>query len=133
GTKVQSIALPTAAVGAQKALVASGTATTDGLLTRSADGACLAVPGYGRDLGTGSGNLATTGTVAGGGAIPRIVARVTPAGTVDTSTALTDASLQSNFRGAASADCSGFWVSGTAATTGGGVRYATLGSTTSTD
>src|SRR5262245_51968408 len=60
GTKVQTIALPSAANGAQRALVASGTATTDGLMTRSADGACLIVPGYGRDLGTGSGNLATT-------------------------------------------------------------------------
>jgi hypothetical protein len=133
GTKVQSIALPTAANGTQRALVASGTATTDGLMTRSADGACLVLPGYGRDLGTGSGNLATTGTVAGGGAIPRVVARVSPQGVVDTTTALTDASVQSNFRGAASSDCSSLWVSGTAATTGGGVRYATVGSTTSTD
>jgi hypothetical protein len=64
GTKVQSLALPTAANGTHRALVASGTNEMDGLLTRSADGACLVVPGYGRDLGTGSGNLDNHGTTA---------------------------------------------------------------------
>ena len=44
----QSIALPTTANSSTMPLVASGTATTDGSLTRSAD-ACLAVTGYGRD------------------------------------------------------------------------------------
>src|SRR4051794_11329803 len=44
GVKVQTVALPQAASSpAQRALVASGTASTDGLLTRSADGSCLAV------------------------------------------------------------------------------------------
>jgi len=131
GTKVQSIAMPTAAVGAQKALVASGTADVDGLMTRSADGNCLIVPGYGRDLGTGTGNLVTTGVTASGGAIPRVVARVTGLGVIDTSTALTDASLQTNFRGATSSDCSNLWVSGVAGTSGSAVRYTTIGSTTS--
>src|SRR4051812_47188278 len=56
GVKVQSLALPTVGIGAQNALVASGTATTDGLLTRSDDGFCLVVPGYARDF-PGSGNL----------------------------------------------------------------------------
>src|SRR5437763_14586849 len=36
GVRLQSIALPTAASGANKALVASGTAAPDGLMTRSA-------------------------------------------------------------------------------------------------
>lgn len=131
GTLVQSIALPTVGSGAQKALVASGSATSDGLLTRSADGSCLAVPGYGRDLGASGGNL-TSGTVGvGGPPIPRVVARVRATGAIDTSTALTDAATGSNFRGAASADCNGFWVSGTGG--GGGVRFATLGATTSSD
>jgi len=135
GTLVQSIALPTVGSGAQKALVASGTATTDGLLTRSTNRNCLVVPGYGRDLGTGTGNLATSGTVAGGGAIPRVVGRVTAAGVVDTSTALTDFALQSNFRGATSTDCTNLWTTGVAAAanTSQGVHYSTLGATTSSD
>src|SRR5207247_7763188 len=70
GALVQSIALPTALSGANKPLVASGTATTDGLLTRSVDGNCLAVPGYGRDIAITTGNLTST---AG---IPRVIAKV---------------------------------------------------------
>jgi hypothetical protein len=88
-------------------------------------------PGYGRDFGTGTGNLVSTGVTATGGAIPRVVARVTGLGIVDTSTALTDASVQVNFRGATSSDCTNLWVSGVAGATGSAVRYATIGSTTS--
>ena len=128
GALVQSIPLPATASGGNKALVASGTASSDGLLTRSADGTCLAVPGYGRDLGTGSGNL-TSGTLAGtpAVAVPRVVARVTAAAAIDITTALTDAAVGTNFRGAASNDCAAFWVSGNA----GGVRYAPIGATSS--
>ncbi|HZZ95075.1 MAG TPA: hypothetical protein VFE23_21125 [Usitatibacter sp.] len=133
GTLVQSVALPTAAAGTQKALVASGTATTDGWMSRSGDGACLLVSGYGRDLGTGSGNLVSgvLGSAAGGGPIPRVVGRVLATGATDTTTALTDADIAGNLRSAASTDCTQLWVSG--ATNGGGVRYTTLGSTTSVD
>jgi hypothetical protein len=133
GTLVQTIAMPPSASGAHKALVESGTADVDGLMTRSANGNCLAVPGYGRDLGTGTGNLVTTGTVAGGGAIPRVIGRVDTLGNVDTRTALTDMSVQSNFRGASSSDCNQLFGSGTQAAGGGGVRATTLGSATSTD
>ena len=135
GTLVQTIAMPTVTSGTQLALAASGTAVVDGLLTRSTNGNCLAVPGYGRDLGTGTGNLTTTGTTASGGAISRVVARVSTTGAVDTSTALTDFALGSNFRSATSSDCSAFWVSGSAsaANTSAGVHYATFGSTTSAD
>jgi hypothetical protein len=135
GALVQTIAMPTVASGNQLALAASGTAVVDGLLTRSTNGNCLAVPGYGRDLGTGSGNLTTTGTTASGGAISRVVARVGTTGIVDTSTALTDFALGSNFRSAASTDCNSFWVSGSAAAANAsaGVHYATFGSTTSVD
>ncbi|APV50535.1 hypothetical protein BWI17_13040 [Betaproteobacteria bacterium GR16-43] len=127
GTLVQSVPLPSAAAGASKALIASGTATTDGHLARSADGTCIAVPGYGRDLGTGAGNV-VSGTIVGGTPIPRVVARVTSAGTVDVTTALTDSAVADNFRSATSVDCSVFWVAGAA----GGARYATRGATTST-
>ena len=124
GVLVQTIALPTLASGAHRPLAASGTALTDGFLTRSADGTCLAVPGYGRDPSvTNSGNL----TSASG--VPRVAARVSAAGELDTTTALTDAAVGSNFRSIATADCGSFWVAGGA----GGIRHAALGATTSVD
>src|SRR5438552_4476683 len=108
GTLIQSIALPVATGSGIKALVASGTATQDGLLTRSVDGRCLVIPGYERDLGTGSGNL-VSGSLAGGGAIPRVVGRVMANGTIDAAAELTDAAIAGNFRGAASNDCASLW------------------------
>jgi hypothetical protein len=124
GAFVQTLPLPTSGAGLQKALIASGTATSDGLLTRSADGTCLAVPGYGRNIpiGTGTGNL-TSGTIDGTTPVPRVVGRVTAGGAIDVSTSLSDAGTATNFRGAASNDCTAFWVSANA----GGVRYAKLG------
>ncbi|MBL8523586.1 MAG: DUF3616 domain-containing protein, partial [Betaproteobacteria bacterium] len=137
GTLVQTIALPTVGSGANLAFVASGTSTSDGLLTRSADGKCLLAPGYGRDLGTGAGNAAGTGTLASGAAIPRVVAFIAANGTSDTSTALTDAAVGSNLRSAASEDCTKAWVSGVNSGTGtaatAGIHYATRGATTSVD
>ncbi len=46
GTLVQSLALPTAVNGSNRRLAASGTATSEGLLSRSADGQYLIVPGH---------------------------------------------------------------------------------------
>jgi hypothetical protein len=43
---VQSIAMPTAINGVQKRLVASGTAASEGQMTRTADGRFLVRPGY---------------------------------------------------------------------------------------
>src|SRR5262245_55191994 len=50
GTLVQTIALPTTASGNNKQLIASGVATSEGLMTRSANGGYLVVTGYARDL-----------------------------------------------------------------------------------
>src|SRR5437870_13681607 len=50
GVLVQSVAMPT--TGTSGRLVASGTATTEGFLTRSQDGRYLAVPGYDAAIGT---------------------------------------------------------------------------------
>jgi predicted extracellular nuclease len=122
GTLVQSIALPTAINGAQKRLTASGTATSDGYISRSTDARYIVGTGYEAALGTSG----ITGATAA--AVNRTVARVYADGTVDTSTALTDAASSGNFRGAASTDGSGFWVTGSA----GGIRYAAFSMTTST-
>ena len=122
GALVQSIALPTAASGANKRLVASGTATSEGLLTRSADGQFLILTGYDAAIPT----TGLAGTTAA--AVPRVVGRVDASGNIDTSTALTDYASGNNPRAAASTNGSEFWFTGAA----GGVRRATLGSTTST-
>lgn len=105
GTLVQSIALPTAASGDQNPLTANGTSTSEGFLTRSADGRYLVLPGYGVAPGTASVSGTSTASV------PRVYARVDGSGNVDTSTSTTSFS-GGNPRGAASADGSGIWATG---------------------
>ncbi|WP_158277465.1 immunoglobulin domain-containing protein [Opitutus sp. ER46] len=122
GTRVQSIALPAAVNGANQPLILSGTATSEGLMTRSVDGRYLVLVGYGAVPGTP--NLTTSSSAT----VNRVVARVAANGVIDTTTALTDAATGSNPRGAASVDGTSFWVTGGA----GGVRYAAFGGTTST-
>jgi hypothetical protein len=123
GAFVQSVALPTTAGGGNNPLITSGTATSEGQMTRSADGQYLILPGYARDLG-GTGSLGSTTAAA----VPRTVGRVKFDGSINTSTALTDWADTNNARGATSTNGTDLWVSGGA----GGVRYTTLGSTTST-
>src|ERR1043166_1195149 len=124
GTLVQSVAMPTSVSGANKRLTASGNSTSEGYLSRSADGQYLLVPGY--DAATGTGTI-TTSTSA---TINRVIGRVDPGANVDTTTALNDAISGGNPRGAASTNGTDLWISGTS--TGGGVRYAAFGATTST-
>ncbi len=74
GTLVQSIPLPTAANGTNNPLVASGTATSEGLLTLSGDGRYLVAPGYDTAVGTAKISSSTSA------AIPRTVAVVDATG-----------------------------------------------------
>ncbi len=122
GALVQSIALPTTATDPQKPLIASGTATSEGLLSRSTDSRFLIVPGYGTALG----GAALSGTASN--VVSRVAGRVSFNGDVDTSTALSDWSNLNNPRSGTSTNGTDIWVAGAA----GGVRYTTLGSTTST-
>ena len=124
GAFVQSIAVPTTTVGAQRRLVCSGTATTEGFLTRSTDGQYVVFSGYDAALATAS---ITSSTSA---AVPRVIGRLAGDGTLDTTTALTDAISGGNPRSTAATTGTDLWLSGTS--TGGGIRYATLGATTST-
>lgn len=123
GVLVQSIALPSATSGLVNACVASGTATSEGLLTRSSDGNYLLATGYKSDLPAAGSLSGTTGT-----AVPRVAARIDGAGAIDTSTALTDFASANNPRGAVSSNGTDIWVTGGA----GGIRYATFGASTST-
>ncbi|MEQ1573000.1 MAG: ExeM/NucH family extracellular endonuclease [Vicinamibacterales bacterium] len=118
GTLVQSIAMPTTASGLNFPLVASGSATSEGLLTRSADGSYLLLTGYAAAPGTAGVATSTAASVL------RVVGRVDGAGTVDTSTGLTGFFSGSNPRGVASSDGNSLWVTGG----NGGVGYTTFGS-----
>jgi len=123
GSFVQSIAMPTLASGANNPLIASGVATSEGLFTRSEDGRYLLATGYATTLG---GTLSLSGTT--GTAVPRVVGRVDVLGNVDTSTDLTDFASGNNPRSATSTNGTDLWVAGGA----GGIRYTTLGASTST-
>ncbi len=124
GVLVQSVALPTAVSGADKRLIASGTATSEGGLARSADGSCLLLTGYDATPG---GATSLSGTTAA--SVNRVVGIVYANGTVDTKTALTDFASANNPRSAISSNGTDIWVTGGA----GGVRYTTAASTTSSD
>jgi hypothetical protein len=121
GALVQSIPMPTSTSGASHALTASGSAGSEGLLSLSADSRYLIAPGYAAAVGT------TKITSSASATTPRTIGRVAADGTVDTSTALTDAADGNNVRSAASPDGTSLYVGGAA----GGARYATLGATTS--
>ena len=114
GQLVQSLPMPTTTVGANRRLVAESPTGLDGNITRSVDGRYLTLAGLDAALG----NEGTTPD--------RVIARVDALGTIDTTTALTDAGSMP--RGAVTLDGSGFFLVGSSQ----GVRYATLGATTST-
>jgi hypothetical protein len=122
GVRVQSIPLPTTVNGANRRVTASGTATSEGLITRSTDGRFLLATGYDTTVGAAS----ITGIA--GSTLRRTVAVVDNAGNVNSTTALPDFASGSNPRGAASPDGVNLWLTGGA----GGVRYATVGASSST-
>ena len=121
GVLVQSIAMPTVAVGSNKALVASGAATSEGLITTSTDGQYVFLTGY-------DGVAATSLSGTTGAAKNRVIGRVDAAGNINTTTALTDFADGNTPRSVVSTNGTDIWMAGAA----GGVRYTTLGSTTST-
>lgn len=127
GGALTSVPMPTAASGPNRACTNSGSAASEGFVTQSIDGRYLMVCGYDAAPGL-AGIAATTAATAN-----RVIARIDLAGTIDTSTALTDGYTTSNIRSAVSIDGSSFWASGASGTAGlGGMRYALYGASTST-
>lgn len=122
GALVQSIAVPTSVSGLNRAVTCAGTSTSEGLMTRSVDGQYILFAGYDAAPGTAAVAATTAATVN------RIVARLDYTGTINSSTALTDFASAGNARGAFSVNGTDIWVSGS----NSGVRYTTLGATTST-
>jgi hypothetical protein len=122
GSLVGTVALPSAASGANQPFTMSGSASSEGQLSLSGDGRYLVIPGYAA-APTTAGVASTTAA-----AIKRSVARIDAAGNVDTSTMLLTAFNANNVRGATSFDGSGFWVAGAGGATGG-VWFVPLGTT----
>ncbi len=116
---VQTIAMPTVVNGTNRILTNSGSAASEGALSRSADGRYLTLAGYDTAPGTST-NVTST-------SVNRIVARVDANGNVDTSTRISDGYSSNSIRSATTIDGSGFWTGG-AATSAGGTRYVIYGS-----
>lgn len=124
GTLVQSIAMPTTSSGSNKQLIASGTATSEGMLTVSPNGQFVTVTGYARDIG-GVGSLSGTTSAA----VNRSVGIITvSSGAVDSSTALTNWTSGNNPRSAATTNGTDIWLAGGT----NGVSHTNKGATTAT-
>jgi len=127
GVKVQSIALPIAVSGANKILTAVGNGNTEGAITLSSDGQYVVCTGY---------NTAPATTGVGGSSSatrPRTIGVIKYDGTINTTTALTDLSSGGPVRSATTSDGIHLWSCGNGTGSGsGGVRYAAVGATTST-
>jgi len=133
GNLVQSIALPTTASGSNNILTMNATGGgVPGLLNLSVNGQYLTVPGFNVAVGTSS----ITGSHSN--IIQRTIGVIKYDGTVNTSTALIDYCSQGSPSSAVSSDGTSIWCvgAGTAnndfGTPTGGVRYTTIGSTSST-
>ena len=115
--------MPTAAVGANQALTATGDSTSEGMINRSVDGKYLVFTGYNAVPGT-----ATPSTAA----LARVVGRADINANTDTTTSINYAFTGNNVRAACSTDGNNIWVSGAGTGTTPGVYYTTLGSSTGT-
>jgi hypothetical protein len=112
-----AIALPTAVNGTSRRLTLSGTALSEGAISRSANGAYALLAGY--DANVGIPNISATSS----NAYNRVIGRIAADNSVDTTTAF-DALGTGSIRGATSTDGKALWANGT-----NGIVYTMLGST----
>ena len=121
GTLVQSIAIPSSG---SNAVIASGTSTLEGMLSRSGDGQLLVVTGYNTAVPYGS---SISGSASA--TVNRAVAIVNAAGAVASTTKLSDWATANNPRSAVTNDGTQLWLGGAV----GGVRYvSSVAATTGT-
>jgi hypothetical protein len=122
GTLSGTLAAPTAASGSNHMLTASGTATSEGLITQSTNGKYVLLTGY--DTAVGTASITTSASAS----INRVVGRLDALGNLDTTTALNNAFSAGNPRSVTSDDGVELWLSGS----NGGVLYASIGNTATT-
>ncbi|MDI1484285.1 hypothetical protein [Polyangium sp. y55x31] len=113
-------AMPQSTSGSNYTFTLSGTASSEGHLSLSANGKYVFLAGYAAGVGTA--NVSTQSADV----VPRVVGRVDAFGNVNTSTLVSGAFSGSNVRGATSSDGTSIWVSGNSTTTGG-IQFITLG------
>ena len=117
-----AIPLPVTMNGSNQPVSLSGSATSDGQLTRSVDRRYVLLAGYATAVGS-----TDAGVAAGTG--PRVIARIAANGTVDSSTVLGGSFSAGNVRGAVSVDGLSLWAFGQSTNTGGLVEVAFGGMT----
>jgi hypothetical protein len=126
GLPVQSIALPTSAIGANKTLILNGysadPSSESGLLNLSPDGRWLTVTGFDAPVGT------LRSTMLNDANINRTIGIIDYNGVVNTSTSVTDVDLGYPY-GAVTTNNTDLWIS----YGGNGVNYLTNGASTSTN
>lgn len=128
GGLIQSLSLPSVVSGLNQPLTLQGTATAEGFLALSTSGQYLTLAGYAATPGTAAPSSATPTTVN------RVVARIGLDGTIDTTTALSDAYSGSAIRSAVSSDGTSIWTGGNAGSGLGstaGARSTSFGTSTS--
>jgi hypothetical protein len=127
GTLVQTIPMPVSVSGSNRILTVSGT-LSEGWLTLSTNGQFLTLLGYNAPVGTV--NVAATTSATN----ERVVGLVDYNGVINTSTALTDLGSTGSVRCAITTDGTNIWAvaQGAVGTGTEGIRYTTVGSTTST-
>jgi PEP-CTERM motif len=130
GALQSSLPMPTAAGGGNNPITVRGNSTTESFMDLSTNGQYLVMGGYAATPGSADPSTQTSATM------PRVIGRVDlsnfTAGGINTATALTDTYSANSFRSVASTDGTNFWLGGTGSNPTNGVRYTTLGSTTST-
>jgi hypothetical protein len=129
GTLVQQVMMPTNSFGGKSPLIASGTAISEGEITRSTDGRFIVLTGYGATLGQITGFSLQSQFATKGTGVPRVVGLVDGFGNIDTTTTQTNSlSDKESIRSAASTDGTNLWLCGAS----GGIRYTTRGSALAT-
>lgn len=121
GVLVQSLALPQASSGTMLACTLSGTATSEGHLNISPDGAYFTLGGYNTSAGLAA--VATTASTT----VARVVARIDLSGNIDTASSINNAFSAGAVRSVATDNGLQFWACGP----NSGVQYLTYGSASS--
>ena len=146
GVFVQSIPMPNVKVpignpAGNRALTFSGTQNNDGAITVSGNNQYFVFAGYNQTAGAPGGALADGTNASPSTMVERVIGLVDFNGNINTTTALQDAASNQPIRSAYSTNGTDLWVGGSSGGnvtlnavtySSGGVRYTTLGSTTST-
>ncbi len=127
GTFVKSHLMPVTVNGSNRRIIASGSATSEGQLTRSVDKKFLLIPGYDTFPDPNRSSISGSPSLI----INRVVGIMGADGVLDATTALTNTYSGNSFRGIASTNGIDMWLSGTGSGSSNGIRYTKKGMDTS--